>query len=987
MRRSVEGLWRALSVFVATAWCSVAADAQQRVVVADFEDVGTWRAVANTGSVPGAWFAGAVWMSGTREVAFNGECAGEIRFEFDHAAEGPRRLAFRRAKMSLVSGFIDGVEFDADARGHAVSLRFALVDSANRRHMTPAVSLDKKGWARYRVDLSEAAWPEASKVSHPSRLEEVVLVASEGGRGSVFLDDLALTGAFSRKDRISLFPLYSGINYEPGRPSVLRYRARNAGEALPGAEFSLSVFAPDGREVHRAEASADLPSKGERIVGFTVPGQPAGAYEAILRVRAPGGVETVYDDTLAVFTPNGGRVNRRGMWFGVQDTTIWNGAPENALHLEWMRAVGIDLIRLDMTGTRFDPERPRSLEAWADMIAPFAEAGIDILALYQQLPARLAAKGNVRGTPKDMAEFELYAAEFGGFLGRFGNVRYAEFWNEPDIAFFHGSLEEYWEMFAAFSRGVRSAAPGIRLTTGGSTVMHPREKPGFSRSLYSENGDIYDVAAFHAHGGLGAYVERQRMVEGWQAEGGLEKMVANTESGERSGYDARGRAAQAATLVKKMAYSKSRPRSEFHVWFTLQDYWDMDPTSDDSFGLVTSDNRAKPSLVAYNEVIRRLANTDPAPAPDFPAGVSGHAFVRDDGGHVLVCWGAEGTGGGALWLRSEEAVERVDMYGATRVLDLRAGGVVPVGAEPFYLVSGSAPAILSVGEQPLLAPSVIHRDPRAPAVFEVVVRNVGSTGAGHRLAVRDEAGEVVWSVERGLAGGASEVFEVSLPAGAERGLVAERFVLELTREGEVAGLTLPLVAQGSHVISTSSAPLRLHTVGAVRELVFDPSIPAWKGPDDLAVEALIEREPGVVAWRFTVIDDRHVQTHPDGRLWQGDSVQVAFFNPANGAHTLFDLGLRGDEAVAWCHMNADPALRGRWDIPLTIRRAGGRTIYEAKVPHAHLGIPDEPADGAPVRFSFLVNDDDGHGRVRWMRWGGGLGDSQDVQALGHGVLK
>ena len=987
MIRLIDRLLFTLSVFAATALCGVAAGAEQRVVVADFEDLGTWRAVGNTGSVPGAWFAGAVWMSGTREVAFNGECAGEIRFEFAHGAEGARRLAFRRAKMSRVSGFIDGIEFDADARGHAVAMRFALVDSANRRHVTPTVSLDKKGWARYRIDLSAAAWPDASKVSHPSRLEEVVLVASEGGRGSVFLDDLALTGAFSRKDRISLFPLYSGINYDPGRPLVLRYRARNAGEALPGTVFVLSVLAPDGREVYRKETSADLPSKGERVVEFTMPGQPVGAYEATLSVRAAGGVEAVYDDTLAVFTPNGGRENRRGMWFGVQDTTIWNGAPENALHLEWMRAVGIDLIRLDMTGTRFDPERPRSLEAWADMIAPFEEAGIDILALYQQLPARLAAKGNVRGAPKDMAEFERYAAEFGGFLGRFGNVRYAEFWNEPDIAFFHGSLEEYWEMFAAFSRGVRSAAPGIKIATGGSTVMHPREKPGFSRSLYSENGDIYDVAAFHAHGGLGAYVERQRMVEGWQAEGGLEKMVANTESGERSGYDARGRVAQAATLVKKMAYSKSRPRSEFHVWFTLQDYWDMDPTSDDSFGLVTSDNRAKPSLVAYNEVIRQLANTDPAPAPDFPEGVAGHAFTRDDGRHVLVCWGAEGTGGGALWLRAESAVERVGMYGATQALDLRVGGVVPVGPEPFYLVSGSSLTILSAADQPLSAPSVIHRDPLAPAVFEVVVRNVGPTRVAHRLVVRDDAGEVVWSGERSLDGGASGVFEATLPAGTERELSAARFGLELTREGETARLVLPLVAQGSHAISEASSPLRLHTVRDVRELVFDPSIPAWKGPDDLAVEAVILREPGVLVWRLTVIDDQHVQTHPDGRLGQGDSVQVAFFNPANGAHTLFDLGLRGDEAVAWCHMNADPALRGRWDIPLTIRRAGGRTIYEAKVPHAHLGLPDEPVDGAPVRFSFLVNDDDGHGRVRWMRWGGGLGDSQDVQALGHGVLK
>ena len=41
----------------------------------------------------------------------------------------------------------------------------------------------------------------------------------------------------------------------------------------------------------------------------------------------------------------------------------------------------------------------------------------------------------------------------------------------------------------------------------------------------------------------------------------------------------------------------------------------------------------------------------------------------------------------------------------------------------------------------------------------------------------------------------------------------------------------------------------------------------------------------------------------------------------------------------------------------------------------------------PVRFSFLVNEDDGQGRVRWMNWAGGLGVSTKIDDLGYGILR
>lgn len=958
-------------------------------VISDFEDAGTWRVLASSGASPGAWFSGVTWMGGSQNARCNDEWTGEIRFDFTKETKEPRRLTFRRVKMSMTSGFLDGIEFEADSRGLPVALSFTLIDSARKRHTTPRVRLGEAGWKHHRLELDAKSWPEFANVRFPASVEQVVLESGAGGPGAVFIDDLALTGTFAKRDRLEVAPVYSGIYYEPEKPFELVYRARNALGVLVSIDAMVTVKSAGGAEVFSGRSSAKAAPFGQTFVRFALPALPVGAYEATVALAA-GEVKVSYDDNFGIFTPNGSRINRKPMWFGIQDQTAWQGEGENSLHLKWMKQIGFDLNRPGMTASRFDVAAQLGLDGWRKLLQPFEEAGIDSSLLYFETPwGLLDDRKNVRTAPADLEAFGRYAADVGTFFGAFPHVRYIEFWNEPDIGFFHGTLDEYRGMFRAFSRGLRSTAPHILLTTGGSTVKHPREKPGFSQALYSEDGDLYDVAAFHAHGVLGDYVERQEAVERWQAKGGLAKPIANTESGERSGYDARGRVEQAITLVKKITYAKSRPRSEFHVWFTLQDYWDMDPDADDSFGLITSDNRAKPSLVAHNELIRQLANTKPVAVRELAAEVTGHEFAREDGRRVLVCWAKDGTGGGTLWVRSAEPVQRVDMYGRGESLAVSEGGAVSIGKEPVYLVSAEPLALLDEGSRPLSAPAEIYRDAEETVEFQATVRNLGAAAAVQRLALRDVNGGVVWSVERSLNPGEQAVLAVRIPAGSSADEADTRnYRLELGTAADRPKVSLPLPVHDSYAIRRENpAAILLNKAQDVRELTFDPSIRAWKGPQDLSVSARMGRDDTAVLFRFEVTDDRHVQTHADGELWRGDSVQVAFLNPANGAHTLFDLGLRGEEAVAWCNKNAEPSRQGRWALPISIRREATRTVYEVAVPFAYLGLPKAPSPGTPVRFSFLVNEDDGQGRVRWMNWRGGLGDNQDVQRLGHGILK
>lgn len=284
----------------------------------------------------------------------------------------------------------------------------------------------------------------------------------------------------------------------------------------------------------------------------------------------------------------------------------------------------------------------------------------------------------------------------------------------------------------------------------------------------------------------------------------------------------------------------------------------------------------------------------------------------------------------------------------------------------------------------------------------VLARNPGRETVSRSLAIRSPDGSAVSEKRIRLSPRASEraVFSLPAPPAAGGGLQTRSFSVELKNEATGAVLiALPLLVQESYPIlpegrASGAPPLAVRETRDVTELAFDPRVPVWRGPKDLSAEARVTRDGDHLVFRFDVTDDRHAQAgHPDSQLWRADSVQVAFYNPANRAHTLFDIGLvEGKGPVVWCGRNADKDRDGLWgekSVPRTVRREGDRTRYELRVPLDFLGLDPKkiPADGLPVRFAFLVNEDDGQGRVRWLRWAGGLGDNQSISALGHAVLR
>ena len=980
--------------------------AEQKKIITDFEDFGTWRMKENAGLKPGCWWPAYVNLSGSDLVKYHDDYVGEFRFAFDPQGKGPFALGFERFKMSGTSGFLTGIEFDADARQLPVSLRFVIQDSANRSFRTAPIALTEKGWAHYRLDLNAQTVKGFAECKFPARLKRITLESATPCEGSIFLDDLALTGRFTKRDQISLTAIYDGVYYPPGKNITLRYRLRNAQQEALSAAMTVEVKDFAGKKLLSKEGTTALAANGSAEASFEIGKLPIGAYEVVVTAKA-GDFKSELQDHFGVFVPNAGRPNRHPMWFGIGDQGTWQGDTENKRHLEWMKLLGIDVDRFGFFSNRFKPENDDiGFAGWRRLIKERADSNIDILLLWSDSPPWTQEKVDTRNVPDSYPAYEEFCKKLGTFLKECPNVKYLEFWNEPDLDFFHGDLAGYVEMFKHFSTSFKSTYPELLIVSGGVTTAHPREKAGFSKGMYQQVAPLYDIAAYHAHGPVLNNQNAQERVENWLREVGAEKRFANTETGDRSLYDAEGRRRQAITLVKKIVYSKSIPGFEFYSWFTLQDYWDMDPEADDSFGLVTSDNRAKASFVAYNNLIAKLANTKPDETKFDSADLSLYGFRKDDGRYVYVGWPVASKRGGILWIKTAQAMEVSDMFGAVQNV-APLGNVLPIGFGdlPLYLSGKSAGERIQLAtpqEQFLLVNTEVNVASDQPATIPVVFRNPTNKTLDGTLTFLDDAGRSVAKQAFKLEAGKTTTWSASIEAGNTESYDERAFQLDL----KFADAALPVFSFPVQLIR--SYPIRkverleadpakwpaLGTMPAitinrpdqVAELTYDPSIPAWKGPDDLSATARIVHDDRGIRFQLEVKDDIAGALQRKDQLFRGDDVQVAFARPDEKEFAIVDLGLTAEGPAAWCSQHRNRERLGQWNIPLKITRHATGTVYDAYLPFEYLGISNSEK-AQTIRFTFMVNEDDGRGRVRWIQWKDGIGKNRSLESLGYGSLE
>ena len=982
---------RSLAAALVLALPLASAVAEDSSVVEDFEDVGTWRARPGPGVPPEGWFSGNLFLASSDREKRHGQWVGELRYLFA-GEHGPYRLSLEREKASRTSGFLKAIVFDANGMGTDSSLSFEIEDATRAKFPTAPVPLSGNGWQTYRLDLNAGTVPGFAKIRFPAVLRRIILSKATPGTGSIFLDDLRLEGRVSAATKLVIRPVYDGLAHAPGEPVKLAYRVRNASTSEQSVEALLKVSDVRGGVAKEYRKTFSVPAAGESAVSFEAGIFPVGSYAGQLSLST-GELRSEYLDFFGVFVPNNARPNTSPMWFGIQDFTTWQGEAETALHIEWMKQLGIDINRVGIVGPFLHPSRgPLVNEPITKMLRDLGKAGIMVNFLYTDaVPEWTQKPVKWRNPPTDWAAFEEHAGQVGQFLSGFPNVKYFEFWNEPDVEFFQGTLADYLAMLKSFGAGFRPAAPGIKLSCAGLTVKHPAEKPGLSKGVI-QHPELYDVAAFHSHGSAADYAERYDMVSKWLAETGEKRPIANTESGYRSGYDLPGALTQAIMLTQKITEARSHPNTEFFIWFTLQDYWDLDRNADDSLGLVTSDNRAKPSFVAYNELIRRLANAQPAGRVALSPDLTAYAFRKDDGKRVYVCWPENGRSTARAWVKSAGGYKVVGMFGQES--ELGAGGgaaLLSVGRLPVYLQASQPDDELQsvpAGESFFEVPEIVTAG--KDSAIPVRLSNIWKEAVKFTLAVKSESGEEIGkkvvSVNPGAV--AEETVAISCPLSADFKPASANVCISVSG-GASQKVSVPIEIRSPYPVSKSldEAPvIALSKSQDVVEMAYDPFRPAWRGPEDLSVAARFAHDGESLLLRFDVTDATHTQNESESEMWKGDSVQFAIQSP-EGKLTELTFGLRSNGGpTVWCSITDRPDKKGLWKIPFTTKREGHKTIYEASLPLADLGL-SFAGKPVPFRLAFVLNNNDGQGRVRFMQWFAGMAYHKNPDEFGFAVLE
>lgn len=965
---------RAAWTIAALCGLTVSLGAAERLVVEDFSDVGTWRTNGIRNVAPGKWFGADLCLSGVPDSSRDDGYAGKLLFDFADAAKSGQ-LDFIRAKAAQPEVFADGVEFDINPRGVSGKLWFTLEDSARKRFGTVPAEFSGEGWRRCRSGLGDAA----AKYTGPFKLH-MVHFEGKGVSGSnyVLVDDIAMTGDVSRRRTVSIRPVVASLATEPGKPGKAAYRFRSASANPVAGTVNYRLFDGAGKERFKQSYPLALKPFGVAVLEVGLPPLEIGSYNASLEFES-GKIKSDYTDWIAVFHPNHGRKNSRPMWFGIQDTSIWNGEAENALHYEWMKLAGFDIERLGITGNRLDNGEVTNFEGFDKYLAANRDAGMIACVSYTEgVPAYTLEKPQWRTMPTRLDAFRTHMDKVFGHLKGYPNAQYLEFWNEPDIGFMVGTLDQYLDALKVVRASQQANAPELKITTGGVTVIHPKEKKDFSRDMYLKGKGLYDIACFHAHGSLMNYVERQELLEKWLDSGKIDLPVCNTETGDRSGYTVETIRRHAETLVRKIVYAKSR-NTEFYIWFTLQDYWDMDFEADDSFGLVTSDNRPKPAFIVYNELIRQLGDTGRGQLLPETGALEVYRFVNEKTKReVLALWPKTGGARQLLAIEGSGEVQAADLFGKPIPVEVSRGyAAIPVEG-PMYVSypAGAFRLAAAVAAQK----GMTGASANGAATLLLEVRNPFPAAA--KVTVGGAAPVT-------LAAGESRAIPVAVtvPAGQSNGAYSLERSVRIEAGKETLSLSVPLTVNVGYPVVAGDKPaarIVLDTLDRVHELSFDPAIPRWAGPKDLSCEFAMTREGGDLKLAIRVTDDRHVMNSSAADGWKDDGIQIGF-QSAEGRFTELTLSGKDGKCAVYAHISPDPALRGEWKVPARLTRQGDVTVYDVTLPLAKLGISPEP--GTVFRFAFLVNENDGQGRVRWIEWMGGIGRSKNPDEFGWGVMR
>ena len=408
----------------------------------------------------------------------------------------------------------------------------------------------------------------------------------------------------------------------------------------------------------------------ERIVRKTAPQTridlgklPVGYYQTTVRFIPERGHAGSWTSALAVL-PNDTPPNEPR--FGIDAALSWYGGTPDMVtrSVNMMRQAGIGTVRDRLTWSKVQPTRQRidwgNFETVAKAVA---QAGMESVQVFHGSPDWARPENPTRehrqSPPDDRALFE-FGQIYANGLGK--TVRNIEYWNEQNkVFFFAGYPFQYASGLKAFSAGVKSVDPEIRVLVGAAAGQPGR----FFEEIYRNNASsFFDARNHHYHrknhdkkASLDVFFDENIAV--LERDSGVAKFPAwLTEMGFQLHRDQHGNwqkaeREQAEYLVESYAlgFATGYERVFFFFWRELIE------GDRSTFGIVREDFSPRPAWLALALLTRHLAGASVAAIERHGTGRTVY-FRRENNDYLAVTWG-----GGAAISRLGAAIEIRNIYG------------------------------------------------------------------------------------------------------------------------------------------------------------------------------------------------------------------------------------------------------------------------------------------------------------------------------------
>ena len=347
--------------------------------------------------------------------------------------------------------------------------------------------------------------------------------------------------------------------------------------------------------------------------------------------------------------------------------------------------------------------------------------------------------------PKNLADFEDYVYRT---VNQYKDaIRYWEIWNEADIAFWHGTDEEYIQLMQAAYRGAKRADPTCFVSMTGLAYPFPhKSRTGrlvdgrlFLEKCLRLAKNEFDIINFHSYGGIEPLQRKLQEVAALQKEFGTNKPVWVTETGMPTHLKGYTEEQQARYVVQghALSFAGGVDRVFWHCFYD----WGLDPNyHEHHFGLIHYDYSPKPAFMAYCAMTQNLAGARAQEPVTAIPGVRGVLFERD-GRPVSVLWSEAGSRNVLVKLDGD-SYRLADMMGNAHSHAAPSGlARLELTQNPVYLEGACVVAEI---EQPLtIEPGVVLK-PGEGRTVQLTIRNPADRAAAGVCAVAMPEG---WQVE------------------------------------------------------------------------------------------------------------------------------------------------------------------------------------------------------------------------------------------------